>query len=115
MESREYESGRSKCSDVMSGIGAETSFTRKHRRSGGVRRVPTSGRCFVARESGRTLKTEKQRTSRATEDGASVNPAVEWNAIDWRIAKVEVKRLQMRIAKADNGRVVKTMTALVKA
>ena len=38
-------------------------------------------------------------------DGASVSPAAEWNSIDWRKAKAEVKRLQMRIAKAvEEGR-----------
>jgi len=49
------------------------------------------------------LKTEKQRAS--DKDGASVSPAAEWNSIDWRTAKAEVKRLQMRIAKAvEEGR-----------
>ena len=61
--------------------------------------------CFAARESGRTLQTEKQRTSRRTRDGASVSPAKEWGSIDWSTAKAEVKRLQMRIAKAvEEGR-----------
>lgn len=63
-----------------------------------MRRVPTSDRCSAARESGRTLKMEKQRTSQ--KDGASVSLAKEWNSIDWETAKAEVKRLQMRIAKA---------------
>ena len=44
------------------------------------------------------MKTEKQRTSQ--KDGASVGLTAEWNSIDWRKAKQEVKRLQMRIAKA---------------
>lgn len=89
----------------MPGIEAERCLTRKRRLTGGARRVPTSGRCFVARGSGRTLKTEKQRASRVTEDGASVSPAGEWTSIDWRTAKAEAKRLQMRIAKAvEDGR-----------
>ena len=99
----------------MPGIGAETSSTRKRRLSGGARRVPTSGRCSVAKESGRTLQTEKQRAP--GKGGASVGLATEWNSIDWRKAKREVKRLnppsrfacyggtRMRIAKAvEEGR-----------
>jgi len=53
------------------------------------------------------MQTEKQRTSRGTSarDGAFVTPAAEWNSIDWRTAKAEVNRLQMRIAKAvEEGR-----------
>lgn len=87
----------------MPGIGAAIRSTRKRRPTGGVRRVPTSGGCSVARKSGRTLQTEKQRAS--DKDGASVSLAAEWNSIDWREAKREVKRLQMRIAKAvEEGR-----------
>jgi RNA-directed DNA polymerase len=107
METREYESGRSKCPGVMRGIGAATRSTRKRGPSGDARRVPTSGRCFVARKSGRTLQTEKQRASRnvSTRDGASVSLTKEWNSIDWSAAGAEVKRLQMRIAKAvEEGR-----------
>lgn len=105
MESREYESGRSEGHGVMPGIGAATGSTRKRCLTGGVRRVPTSGRYSVARKSGRTLKTEKQRASRKSVDGASVGLAREWNSIDWRKTKAEVKRLQMRIAKAvEEGR-----------
>ena len=105
MESRVYESGISKSPGVMPGIGAGTCSARKRRLTGGARRVPTSGRCSVARKSGRTLQMEKQRASRATVDGASVSLAQEWNSIDWREAKAEVKRLQMRIAKAvEEGR-----------
>jgi RNA-directed DNA polymerase len=49
------------------------------------------------------LQTEKQRAS--DKDGAPVSLAGEWNSIDWRTAKREVKRLQMRIAKAvEEGR-----------
>ncbi len=107
MKSREYESGKSKCPGVMPGIGAAICSTRKRRPSGGARRVPTSGRCYVARESGRTLQTKKQRASggASSRDGAFVSPTAEWNSIDWSKAKAEVKRLQMRIAKAvEEGR-----------
>lgn len=105
MESREYESGRSERHGVMPGIGAAIGSTRKHCLTGGVRRVPTSERYSAARKSGRTLKAEKQRASRKSVDGASVGLAREWNSIDWRKTKAEVKRLQMRIAKAvEEGR-----------
>ena len=49
------------------------------------------------------MQTEKQRAP--GKGGASVGLATEWNSIDWRKAKREVKRLQMRIAKAvEEGR-----------
>jgi len=107
METREYESGRSECPGVTPGIGAATRSTRKRRPADGARRVPTSGRCSVARGSGRTLRTGKQRASRgaSARDGATVSLAGEWTSIDWRKAKAQVKRLQIRIAKAvEEGR-----------
>lgn len=103
METRAYESGRSECLRESRGIRVGSDSTRKRRSTGGARRVQTSGRCSAARESGRPLKTEKQRSSR--KDGASVSPAGEWNSINWRTAKAVTKRLQMRIAKAaEEGR-----------
>jgi RNA-directed DNA polymerase len=44
------------------------------------------------------LKAGKQRAS--DKDGAPVSAAKEWKSIDWKTAKAETKRLQMRIAKA---------------
>ena len=103
MESRAYESGRSECRGVTPRIGAETGSTRKRCLTGSARREPTSGRCSIARESGRTLQPGKQRAS--DKGGAPVSLAAEWNSIDWREPKHEVKRLQMRIAKAvEEGR-----------
>ena len=42
----------------------------------------------------------KQRTSRASGDGAPVDDARNWSLIDWDRARSEVRRLQVRIAKA---------------
>ena len=41
---------------------------------------------------------EKQETSKP--DGASIDNAVKWASIDWNHARTQVRRLQMRIAKA---------------
>src|SRR5271157_1548030 len=54
---------------------------------------PTSTWCFFARESMEPLKTEKQKTAKA---GASVDT---WPR-RWKKTRHEVRRLQMRIAKA---------------
>ncbi len=35
-----------------------------------------------------------------TKTGASIDPAKKWASIDWNKARAEVRRLQMRIAKA---------------
>jgi RNA-directed DNA polymerase len=61
-------------------------------------RVPTSGRCFIVRESGESSKVRTQMTVQRT--GALTGDAVLWKAIDWQKAQRHVRRLQMRIAKA---------------
>ena len=59
--------------------------------------VQTSDRCFIAKESGEPSKMGKQMTAHA---GAPVDDAERWRSIDWTDAHREVRRLQMRIAKA---------------
>ena len=59
--------------------------------------MPTSDRCSVAREFGEPSKMGKQKTASA---GAPRGDAVKWHRIDWNLARREVRRLQMRIAKA---------------
>ena len=61
----------------------------------------TSGRCFIARESGEFSKMGKQMRSRKTETvHSSTAQETSWRSIDWKKARCEVRRLQMRIAKA---------------
>jgi RNA-directed DNA polymerase len=60
--------------------------------------VLTSNRCLVARELGEPLKTRKQRT--APRAGALRDDAASWKSIDWKQAWRNVRRLQVRIAKA---------------
>ena len=60
-------------------------------------RVPTSDRCFVARESGELSKMGKQNTASA---GAPIDDAAKWARVDIKHARGEVRKLQMRIAKA---------------
>jgi RNA-directed DNA polymerase len=62
------------------------------------KRVPTSDRCFFARESEESLKGRTQMTVQRT--GALPGDAAKWKAIDWQKAQRCVRRLQMRIAKA---------------
>jgi RNA-directed DNA polymerase len=62
-----------------------------------VNRVPTSDGCSVAREWGEPSKMGKQKTAAA---GAPRDDAATWQRIDWNLARREVRRLQMRIAKA---------------
>jgi len=59
--------------------------------------VPTSDRCSVARESGEPSKMGEQMTASA---GAPIDDAHKWAGVDWDHARREVRRLQVRIAKA---------------
>jgi hypothetical protein len=59
--------------------------------------VPTSDRCSVAREVGEPSKVGRQMTAQA---GAPTDDAHKWDGIDWDRARREVRRLQLRIAKA---------------
>ena len=60
--------------------------------------LPTSNRCFVAREFEESSKVRTQMT--APWAGALTDDAKQWSAIDWQEAWRQVRRLQMRIAKA---------------
>jgi RNA-directed DNA polymerase len=60
--------------------------------------VLTSNRCLVAREFGEPSKMRKRKT--AQKAGALGDDANRWHSIDWKRAQREVRRLQMRIAKA---------------
>jgi RNA-directed DNA polymerase len=60
--------------------------------------VQTSNRYFIAREFGEPLKMRKQKT--AIEAGALIDDARKWEAVGWKQARYQVRRLQMRIAKA---------------
>src|SRR3990172_8559825 len=59
--------------------------------------VPTSDRCSVARESGEPSQMGTQKTASA---GAPRDDATKWARVDWARARREVRRLQVRIAKA---------------
>jgi len=78
-----------------------------------VNGVLTFGRCSIARESGEPPKTEKLETASA---GAFVNFVHPWHAFGWRAARIHVRGLQMRIAKAvkeNNWSKVQTLQRLL--
>jgi len=58
----------------------------------------TSSRCLIARELGEPLEMGKQKT--AIRAGALIDDAKKWKSIDWKHARRQVRRLQVRIAKA---------------
>jgi RNA-directed DNA polymerase len=60
---------------------------------------PTSTGSFIAREPGKPTKEEEQMTAARTA-GASSHGEGDWHAIDWRAVNRNVRRLQVRIAKA---------------
>ncbi len=60
--------------------------------------VQTSNGYLIAREFGEPSKMGKQMT--AITAGAPVDDAKKWSSIDWTYARRQVRRLQMRIAKA---------------
>jgi len=60
--------------------------------------VLTSRRCLIAREPGEPLEVGKQRTANIA--GALIDDAKKWKSIDWKHARRQVRRLQVRIAKA---------------
>ena len=62
-----------------------------------MKRVPTSDRCSIARESGEPSRMGKQKTASA---GAPRDDATKWARVEWAQARREVRRLQVRIAKA---------------
>ena len=63
-------------------------------------------RCFIVKESEESLKMGKQMTSPHEKLGEMAHPEtshyIPWRSINWKKARREVKRLQMRIAKAVN-------------
>ena len=63
----------------------------------------TSDWCFIAREPVEPSKMGKQRTSRASGDGAPVDDARKWTQIDLYLTFLDFRRLQVRIAKAVMG------------
>jgi RNA-directed DNA polymerase len=71
--------------------------TRKPEPSVAAKGVQTSDWYSVARESGEPLQVRKQMTAAA---GALIDDANKWAQIDWDHARREVRRLQVRIAKA---------------
>ncbi len=72
--------------------------SRKPIASAAAKSVLTSKWCFIARESGEPLKMGKQKT--ANRAGALIDPAKMWSALDWKYIRRQVRRLQVRIAKA---------------
>jgi hypothetical protein len=60
---------------------------------------PTSVRSLLARETVEPSQEEKHMTKESS-FGASSHRGSDWKAIDWPKARQEVKRLQLRMAKA---------------
>jgi hypothetical protein len=99
MEWREGEIGRSEGSRESREIGPETWLNAKAGKPQPRRMSePTSNRCLIARELGEPLKTRRQMT--ALKAGALGDDSKAWKSIDWQHARREVRRLQVRIAKA---------------
>jgi len=72
--------------------------TRKPKGNSPGESVLTSRRCLIARELGEPLEMGKQKT--AISAGALIDDAKKWKSIDWKHARRQVRRLQVRIAKA---------------
>ena len=99
MERRVREVGRSECFRESRKIEHETWLNVKTGRPQPRRmNVQTSNGYLVARELGEPLKKRKQMT--ANKAGALGDDAGKWSSIDWKHARQEVRRLQVRIAKA---------------
>lgn len=99
LEQQDREVGRSECCWESRRIEHETWLDHENRKaSAPVNSVPTSNRYFIAREFGEPLKMRKQKI--ALEAGALIDTAKKWKAIDWKLARHLVRRLQIRIAKA---------------
>jgi len=99
VEEQNKEVGRSKCRRESRRIEHETWLDHKNRTaSAPANSVLTSNRYFIARELGEPLKMRKQKT--ALEAGALIDDGKKWKAIVWKRKWHQVKRLQVRIAKA---------------
>ena len=99
VEEQNKEVGRSKCRRESRRIEHETWLNHKNRTaSAPANSVLTSNRYFIARELGEPLKMRKQKT--ALEAGALIDDGKKWKAIVWKRKWHQVRRLQVRIAKA---------------
>lgn len=99
VEEQNKEVGRSKCRRESRRIKHETWLDHKNRKaSAPANSVLTSNRYFIARELGEPLKMRKQKT--APEAGALIDDGKKWKAIVWKRKWHQVRRLQVRIAKA---------------
>ena len=63
-----------------------------------LNRVPTSNRCFIAREFEESSEAGTQMTG--VSPGAPAGDAIKWHTVIWDAVRRHVRRLQMRIAKA---------------
>jgi RNA-directed DNA polymerase len=99
LEGQNKEVGRSECRREIRRIEHETWLDHENwMASATVNSVPTSNRYFIARELGDPLKMRKQKT--AIRAGALIDDAKKWKVIDWKWIRRQVRRLQVRIAKA---------------
>jgi RNA-directed DNA polymerase len=99
MERRVREVGKSECFRKSRKIEHETWLNAKTGRHQPRRMsVQTSNWCLVAREPGEPLKKRKQMMAQMA--GVLGDDAAKWNSIDWKEARQQVRRLQVRIAKA---------------
>ena len=78
-----------------------------------LNRAPTSNKCFIARESGESLKVGTQMTG--VIPGASTGDAIKLHTIIWKDVRRHVRRLQRRIAKAVSDNEVKQPGCLTVA
>jgi hypothetical protein len=79
----------------MEGIGAEPKGNITPRESG-----QTFAWSLITREFGKPLEAGKQMTAVATPAGAPTYEAIDWNSVNWKKVKRNVRRLQARIVKA---------------
>jgi RNA-directed DNA polymerase len=92
------ESGRSKCSEVISGIGHETWSNAKTERQQPRRKRADVQKVSHCERTWRTFGDEKAKDSHRA--GALIDDAKKWKSIDWKYIRRQVRRLQVRIAKA---------------
>jgi RNA-directed DNA polymerase len=98
VEGQEEEVGRSKGRPERDGYGMKHGPTRKPMATASANSVLTSNRCLIAREPGEPSEMRKQKT--ALDAGALIDDAKKWKSINWTWIRRQVRRLQVRIAKA---------------
>ena len=98
LEWRERDVGKSKCHWENRWIEHGTRLSAKTGTSAPANGALTSNWCLIARELGEPLKMGKQKT--AIRAGALIDDAAKWKSIDWKYTRRQVRRLQVRIAKA---------------